>query len=222
MVKGELEKVIRQSYFGGNVEVYINEVSNGYLYDLNSQYPKAMLNDMPVGDPILSLETNLDKIFGFVYGEITCPGEHSLQVPFIQYRDPQGNFTYCPRGNFRRLIFSEEIKYALNYGYTINVEYCYQFKRGKDLFKNYVNDHFEIKQSATDPVQKAIAKLFLNALYGRMGMKEIGNVLTIVDKAEAAELDKNNNVSIISELTENKFLVGYKGQISQKIKNYTK
>lgn len=87
-IKGELEKEIRSSYYGGNVEVYINNISNGYYYDMNSQYSKAMLYDMPIGDPILSLETNLDNIFGFVYGEIICPDENILQVPFIQYKDP--------------------------------------------------------------------------------------------------------------------------------------
>lgn len=67
MIKGGLEAKIRSSYFGGNVEVYINKISEGYYYDMNSQYPKAMLFDMPIGDPILSLETNLNKIFGFIY-----------------------------------------------------------------------------------------------------------------------------------------------------------
>jgi len=47
-----------------------------------------MLNDMPIGEPKLSLETNLNNIFGFVYGEIYCPDENTLQVPFIQYKDP--------------------------------------------------------------------------------------------------------------------------------------
>src|SRR5258706_191861 len=73
MTKGELEREIRSSYFGGNVDVFFNEVRGGYHYDLNSQYPAAMLNDMPVGDPVLSLETDLNKIFGFAYGEIYCP-----------------------------------------------------------------------------------------------------------------------------------------------------
>jgi hypothetical protein len=63
MVKGVVEKDIRRSYFGGNVDVFINEVTNGYLYDVNSNFYKAMLNDMPVGEPILSLETDLDKIY---------------------------------------------------------------------------------------------------------------------------------------------------------------
>jgi hypothetical protein len=86
-IKGELDKEIRTAYFGGNVGTYINKISNGYYYDMNSQYPKAMLEDMPVGSPVLSLEKDLSKIFGFVYGEITAPNEEILQIPFIQHRD---------------------------------------------------------------------------------------------------------------------------------------
>ena len=222
MIKGELEREIRSSYFGGNVDVFYNKITNGFYYDINSQYPTAMLNDMPVGDPILSLENNLENIFGFVYGEITCPDENSLQVPFIQYKDPFKRITYCPRGKLKRLIFSEEINYALKFGYTIDIEYCYLFNRGKGLFNKYVKDHYEIKTSTTDPIKRSIAKLFLNALYGRMGMKDIDNVLTIMDKKEVAELDKNKNISIISELTDNKYLVGYKGNISDNIRKLYK
>jgi len=218
MVKGELERELRSSYFGGNVEVYINEISNGYLYDINYQYSTAMLQDMPVGSPVLSLETNLDKIFGFVYGEIICPSENELQVPFIQYRDPLGRMVSCPRGKFSRLIFSPEIKYALKFGYNINVKYCYQFKRGKDLFKNYVNDHYNLKEHTKDPVQKKKAKLFLNSLYGRLGMNEIEDMMKIVTKKEAENLDKNTNVTIIYELSENKYLVKYSGLIDDNIR----
>jgi len=173
MIKGELEREIRSSYFGGNVDVFINVIKNAYSYDLNYQYPKAMLQDMPIGNPVLSLETNLDKIFGFVYGEIYCPSENVLKFPFIQYKDPITQNVSCPRGKFKRLIFSEEIKYALKYGYKINLEYCYQFSRGKDLFTNYVKDHYEIKKNSKDPIQRSSAKLFLNSLYGRFGMKDI-------------------------------------------------
>jgi DNA polymerase type B, organellar and viral len=219
MIKGELEKEIRGSYFGGNVDIFINKMDKGYYYDINYQYSTAMLNDMPVGEPLLSLETDLNKIFGFVYGEITCPDENVLQVPFIQYKDPLLKFNNCPRGKFKRLIFSEEIKYAIKYGYKINIEYCYQFKRGKDLFTNYVNDHYEIKSSTKDPVQKAIAKLFLNSLYGRLGMKEIEDRMEIVDKNEAEFLDKNTNVSIISELGNDRYLIKYSGKINDNIRS---
>jgi hypothetical protein len=218
VIKGELESEIRTAYFGGNVDVFINSISDGYYYDMNSQYSKAMLNDMPVGNPVLSFEKDLNKIFGFVYGTITCPRENILQVPFIQYKDSLNKNIICPRGSFKRLIFSEEIKYALKYGYTINIEYCYQFKKGKDLFKDYVNDHYELKKKSTDPVQRAIAKLLLNSLYGRMGMRGLESTMKVVDKVEAEYLDKNSNVSVFSELTEGKYLVKYKGKISDSIR----
>lgn len=200
MIKGELEKEIRTSYSGGNVDVFKNKVTTSYNYDMNSQYPAAMMFDMPVGEPTLSLEKDLNKIFG----EITCPDENNLRVPIIQHRNPFTSMVSCPRGKFSRLIFSEEIKYALKYGYKINIQYCYQFKRGKNLFLDYVNDLYEIKEHTNDPVQKKIAKLFLNSLYGRLGMKEIDETMKIVNKKEADFLDKNTNVTIISELSENK------------------
>ena len=104
---------------------------------------------MPVGNPVLSLETDLNKIFGFVYGEITPPGKEILQVPFIQCREPYMNVVSCPNNKiFKRLIFSEEIKYALNYGYKFNIEYSYIFERGIDLFKDYVKDHYELKKNS--------------------------------------------------------------------------
>ena len=222
MIKGELETELRSSYFGGNVDVFINEVTDAYYYDINSQYPKAMLEDMPVGNPVLSLENNLENIFGFVYGEITCPDEQTLGVPFIQYKDFIYKDVVCPRGKFKRLIFSEEIRYALKFGYTIDIEYCYQFKRGKGLFTKYVEDHFEIKSSSKDPVQYSIAKLFLNALYGRMGMKNIEDTMKIVDRKQAETLDKNTNVSVFSELTDGRYLVRYKGKISDRIRKLYK
>jgi len=52
-----------------------------------------------------------------------------------------------------------------------------------------------------------------------MGMKEIENFIQIVTKAEAENLDKNKNVSILSELNENNYLVMYNGDISENIKN---
>lgn len=115
MIKGGLEREIRTSYFGGNVDTFINKIENGYFYDMNSQYAKAMLEDMPIGDPVLSLETDLNKIFGFVYGEISCPDENILRVPFIQGKDPFGRLKSCSiqeEVNLKDFIFSEEIRYA--------------------------------------------------------------------------------------------------------------
>lgn len=224
MIKGNVEKDIRNGYFGGNVDVFINEIDNGFFYDMNSQYPKAMLEDMPVGNPILTTETDLFKIFGFVYGEIISPSESELRVAIIQYRDEDGNVT-CPRGKFKRWIFSEEIKDAIiNYGYSMKVEFGYQFERGEDLFRSFIEKHYEIKKNAKEGVSRKNAKLMLNSLYGKFGMKDINSKIKIVDRKKAKQLYKNYNYSVFAELSEDKVLIKYSSRISENIrlmfKNY--
>lgn len=41
-----------------------------------------MLKDMPVGNPILTTKTNLNELFGFVYGTITPPNSVNFKNTF--------------------------------------------------------------------------------------------------------------------------------------------
>lgn len=56
---------------------------------MNSQYPSAMLNDMPVGDPILSTDTNLNSYFGFCYAKIIPP--KNLDILLIPHKNEYGD-----------------------------------------------------------------------------------------------------------------------------------
>jgi hypothetical protein len=225
MIKGKIEDEIRSSYFGGNVDVYINEINDitgAYYYDMNSQYPYAMLQDMPIGNPTFTTDNNLNNIFGFVYGTIIAPSEEILQVPIIQYRNPRNGSISCPRGSFKRMIFSEEIKSAIKYGYTINIEYGYKFKRGKNVFKEFVDTLYKIKRDASNPVERFTVKLMLNALFGRMGMKEITSKLKILNKIQAQKILKNYNCTIFAELDNDHVLVKYSSRISENIRRMYK
>jgi len=83
------------------------------------------------------------------------------------------------------MIFTEEMKYARKYGYSIDIEYGYHFEKGTGLFDDFVNKHYLIKKESTDPVLRQIAKLMLNALYGKFGMKELNSKLKIISVKEA-------------------------------------
>lgn len=85
------------------------------------------------------------------------------------------------------------------------------------MFKDFVNDHYDIKKRAQDPVQRNIAKLNLNSLYGRFSMNEITDKLEIVNKESMELLDKTHNVSVISELSNNKYLVKYNGELDPEL-----
>jgi len=67
MIRGQVEKDIRSAYHGGIINVNNKqEVKNVFYYDMNSQYPNAMLQDMPLGNPVFSTDKDLSNIFGAV------------------------------------------------------------------------------------------------------------------------------------------------------------
>jgi hypothetical protein len=101
MVKGIVEKDIRSAYKGGIVNNFNTQlINNAYYYDMNSQYPNAMLNDMPIGNPIFTTENNLNNIFGFVYGKITPPNSDVLKNLTIEH-SVDGNIIFPTKPFFR-------------------------------------------------------------------------------------------------------------------------
>jgi hypothetical protein len=91
VIKGPIEKNIRSSYYGGLVQVLANDVVyEGFAYDVNSQYPNAMLMDMPVGNPIITQEKDINKLFGFSYVKVIPPKEDELKVPLLRHRNQKG------------------------------------------------------------------------------------------------------------------------------------
>jgi DNA polymerase type B, organellar and viral len=224
LIKGTLEERLRKGYHGGNVHVYVNEILNGYYYDMVSQYPKAMLQDMPVGNPVFTTEKDLDKIFGFVYAKITCPNEEELRVPLIRYKDPHTREVTTPRGTFTTLVFSEELKQVRDlYGYKVEeILYSYQFNRGKDVFTNYIEHFFALKKNAKNSVERKLAKLMLNSLSGKYGQKESENILRILNESEAKQLVKNHNFTYMSKLENGKVMIKYNSKVPEALRKLLK
>lgn len=68
------------------------------------------------------------------------------------------------------MYFSEELKYAKENGYTINVKWGYKFNKTANVFKDYVTNLYSMKSKPDNVTQKLLAKSLLNNLLGRFGM----------------------------------------------------
>jgi|ERR1700733_695545 len=66
--------------------------------------------------------------------------------------------------------FSEELKAVEKLGYQITMIRGYEFSK-TDLFSNYVNTFYEIKKNSSG-IERDMAKLQLNNLYGYFGRKQ--------------------------------------------------
>ena len=79
--------------------------------------------------------------------------------------------TIAPYGSWTGTYFSEELKAAVDLGYIITrVNKAKEFTQG-DIFTKYVEEMYRLKRDATG-AQRFIAKLLLNSLYGKFGMKQ--------------------------------------------------
>jgi DNA polymerase type B, organellar and viral len=200
---GNIEKDIRQSYTGGAVDVYIPHnrirsffsrfLTKLFVYDVNSLYPFIMSNTfMPIGKPIAFIG-NIRKVehdaFGFFYCKITSP--KYLEHPLLQRRikTSEGIRTIAGLGNWEGWVYSAEMDNAIKYGYTFEIIKGYQFNKG-NIFKDYIEKMYELRlEYPKGHPMNLIAKLLMNSLYGKFGMKPESTVIEIFDTANENELE---------------------------------
>jgi hypothetical protein len=200
---GNVDKDIRQSYTGGAVDVYIPHNRSEsifsrmfqllYYYDVNSLYPFIMAKTaMPVGKPI-AFEGNIRNIepdaYGFFYCKISSPDY--LEHPILQRRIKTSNGvrTIAGLGTWFGWIYSAEMDNALKHKYTFEIIRGYQFKKGF-IFKEYVTKMYDLrmKYDIGHPLN-LIAKLLMNSLYGKFGMKLENTVIEMFDISDKVEND---------------------------------
>ena len=205
VLSGLIANTIRSAYFGGRIEVFKPVVKDGYLYDVNSLYPSCMLNDMPAGIPTYVYKPCLDTFFGFAEADVVAP---NIRKPFLPRRI-EGR-TVFTLGSFRGWYFSEELKYAKSLGYQINLQQGYKFERGKHIFTKYINHFYAMKKQASSTYEYYVAKLMMNSLYGRFGLKNEQTRSTFVDKEEFNKIVEEHEIDKFHEYDENNYYVEYK------------
>jgi hypothetical protein len=227
MVFGEEHNFIKTAYTGGSTDMFIpsnNKDELVYAYDVNSLYPFIMKHYlMPVGEKTY-FEGDIRKYqqdaFGFFYCEITAPS--NLEHPIIQLhvKTKGGIRTIAPIGTFKTVIFSEEMDNAIKLGYKFKIIKGYTYQR-KIIFDNYVNDLYILRlQYSKDNPMNYIAKLLLNSLYGRFGMKDLFDHLLLLDTEKYIKCtenleSKNYYINDSIKLNDN-----YLVQLEEKVKQY--
>ena len=209
--KPSIYKDIKKGYYGAITEVYKPYGENLYHYDVNSLYPFVALQDMPGLDcnklTYFNLEyqyCDLKDLFGFFYCTITAPKNSYLGL--LPYKVKYG--IEFPLGEWSGWYFSEELKFAIENGYKIQIK-GYNFNRVKDVFKNYINTIYKIKSNPINNTQKSIAKSLLNNLLGRFGIffdRPITNFLTTEDFNRKCIINK---IISYKQITNSKYLVSY-------------
>jgi hypothetical protein len=166
----------RKAYHGGRTECFrIGEYKDGpyYKLDTNSMYPYVM-HDYQYPTCLEGEYKNPDKDKTRRTADRKCiitDCTLSTQLPYFVYRQNERNI--YPIGTFRTFLTTEEYITAYDSGGIIKVHRVSVYRK-RNLFKQYVNFFYRMKQQAGKEDKRLIrsfAKLYLNALYGKFGQR---------------------------------------------------
>jgi hypothetical protein len=208
-----LDNYIRSGYFGGATDHYKRYGENLYHYDVNSLYPAAMLNDMPLN--YVKFHNNikdLNNFFGFCLAKIECPLD--IKIPILPYRDHNSRIIF-PRGIWKGVYFSEQLKAAIKYGYKISPINGHEFTRAK-LFNDYIQHFYDIKKNASGGL-RFIAKMQLNQLYGYFGRSRDLIITQNVNREELNNILLIRIVSNVIKINNDTFIVLMHGNLNHNL-----
>lgn len=184
----EIDEFCRKSYRGGYV--FVNplyagkDIDEGIVADVNSLFPDRMYNcDLPYGNPLYydgcyKKDKKYPLYIQHVWVKFHCKPNH---LPCIQLKNNssfvQTEYVYNVDEPVELYLTSVDLDLLKSQYYIDEIDYVdgYKFKSCNGLFKDYIDKYMEIKKlnAETKNALYAIAKLFLNSLYGKLGTNPI-------------------------------------------------
>jgi hypothetical protein len=169
-VRSDADFETRPAYFGGRVEAYYvgPTPTNTHYYDINSLYPHAMISTV-FPDPYRLHRFGgrpKDGEEGIGYAVVTVP--ESCDPPPLPHRRGSDGRLLFPVGTLRGTWSLLELREAERLGCHVEWRGGISAPPVSSPFRAYVADQFAIKQKAAG-LEREIAKLMLNALYGKFG-----------------------------------------------------
>lgn len=176
-LSAEVDEFVRGAYFGGRTEIfkplYLGNTKNPiFCLDVNSLYPTMMLEEMPTNVKFMT-DKYMPEMMGFYDAEVYVP--ESMYIPPLGVLHKVGKTTkyIFPTGYVRGRFSTIELEYAKSIGCKIiRTGRGVLFKNGGKIFKDYILELYKIREnSSKDTVDNVLAKLLMNSLYGRFGIR---------------------------------------------------
>ena len=189
LIKDENEKIneiVRKSYRGGITKVnkkYVDvDIYDAISFDVNSLYPSVMYNNpMPIGmGKIYNSIEECIKDGRHIYRVVVCAMDIKVKDGFHAFIGSNAGFSYSRKYEYEEELHNK-VLYLWDKEYRLftNIydgEYCISqvigYKKAFNVFKEYIDRWYKVKENAKTPAERQLAKLMLNSLYGKFGMND--------------------------------------------------
>lgn len=188
---------IRRGYYGGRTEMFRTKGEAVHYYDINSSYVAAMLEEMPIGDRIVTENppgidwSRVDAGWGG-FAECTVYVPPDCEIPPLPHRDVMTDKLLFPTGQFHGVWDVEELRLLedeMVKGHLVKVKRVVWMKK-KPMFGKMVERLWVLRDKKLpnyDDGLSLLAKLLGNALYGKFGMRHERQTIVFSDFDVGAE-----------------------------------
>ena len=182
----EIVEIVRKSYRGGITKVnpiYAGiEFNDVISFDVNSLYPSVMYdNPMPIGEGKIykSLEEGI-KDGRYLFIVVAFVEYAKVRTNCHAFIGNQSGFSYSRKYSYDDTLENKHIYlwldeyklFNLVYDAQVTIEKVVGWKKANNVFKDYIDRWYKVKENAKNDTERSLAKLMLNSLYGKFGMND--------------------------------------------------
>jgi len=198
---GCMQEWVIRGYHGGRTEIFKSYAKeNLFYYDINSSYAASMLEPMPVGDmkefsgDFRTTSNFLDKMLRKYIGMVECTVHipktcHIPPLPYVWKKSKAIQKLIFPVGTFSGIWNWEELEllsHPLVGGEIIDIKKSVWFQK-KRVFNEFIETLYKLRDKNSpdyDIALSELAKLLMNSLYGKFGMKRDREMLVSLDTGD--------------------------------------
>jgi hypothetical protein len=200
------DEYIRENFYsGGRVEVYKGFGTNLNYYDVNSLYPFAMLQKMPLG---VGKRTKIYHKGDIGFYEVNI---HSTPEWYISPLIVKGKKNCFASGAGNYYVSSNTLEQLRVEGVRWNVVTGLKFSGAEYLFTDYVKFFYKMKQHAKTAAERWLAKYLMNTLYGKFAQGQFRDAIRFVWNVEDYDfmLSAEYGLCYVTEENRNRFIMPY-------------
>jgi hypothetical protein len=199
-----IDKIARNSYFGGRCEVYGNPYENEQIFhfDFSGMYAQCMKEKFPYGKYKINNNVSEIKEPGIYWIEYESK---DILIPVLpHHRLKDHKLMFC-NGKFTGAFWYEEILLFIEKGGVVNkILHSLTFEKYDYVFNEYVEFFTDLRNKSQS--YNTFGKLMINSMYGRLGMRNIDkysfiehleNINKIKNKIDIISLKELNEVVLI-------------------------
>ncbi len=175
------DRILREGFYGGRCEVFGNKYPEEkvFHFDFSGMYAEVMKEDFYFNNASITKANNIEN-GGFYKVDVLSKG---MNIPVLPFRERKDNKLIFPNGRWTGTYWFEELKlFQEEGGEILKIHYKINLEKKEKLFKNFVENYKKLRKNSE--LDNIFWKLFINSIYGRLGMDQSNERTEIIHNDE--------------------------------------